>query len=59
MGLQEIADMLGVTRQRADQLTREKGFPDPMPERRHGYGKRRTWGQAAVRAWAEANGRLS
>jgi len=51
--------MLGVTRQRADQLTREKGFPDPMPERRHGYGKRRTWDEAAVRAWAEANGRLS
>jgi hypothetical protein len=26
----EIAEMLGVTRQRADQLSRQVGFPDPI-----------------------------
>jgi hypothetical protein len=29
-GIMEIAEMLGVSRQRADQLSRTRGFPDPL-----------------------------
>ena len=29
-GVTEIAEMLGVSRQRADQLSRTRGFPDPV-----------------------------
>lgn len=31
-GTSEIADRLGVTRQRAHTITRQKGFPDPYEE---------------------------
>lgn len=31
-GTSEIADRLGVTRQRAHTITRTKGFPDPYEE---------------------------
>jgi hypothetical protein len=30
VGVAEIAEMLNVSRQRADQLTRSKGWPDPV-----------------------------
>jgi hypothetical protein len=30
VGVAEIADLLGVSRQRADQLTRSKGWPEPV-----------------------------
>jgi len=30
VGVAEIAGLLGVSRQRADALTRRKGFPDPL-----------------------------
>lgn len=30
VGIAEIADLLGVSRQRADQLTRSKGWPEPV-----------------------------
>ena len=30
MGVADIAEMLGLSRQRADQLTRTRGFPDPV-----------------------------
>ena len=30
MGLKEIADLLGVSRQRAGQLAATKGFPEPV-----------------------------
>jgi hypothetical protein len=30
VGVAEVADLLGVSRQRADTLTRGKGFPDPV-----------------------------
>ena len=30
VGVTEVAGLLGVSRQRADQLTREKGWPDPV-----------------------------
>src|SRR6516225_9517264 len=30
IGVTEVASLFGVSRQRADQLTREKGWPDPI-----------------------------
>lgn len=50
----EIADLLGVTRQRVDQLSRSEGFPEPKAELAIG----RVWDRAAVVVWAQATGRL-
>lgn len=50
----ELAELLGVTRQRVDQLTRADGFPSPAAELAIG----RVWDRAAVIEWAKAVGRL-
>lgn len=50
VGVTEIAEMLGISRQRADQLSRTKGFPDPYQEMANG----RVWTSESVSAWAEA-----
>jgi predicted DNA-binding transcriptional regulator AlpA len=50
----EIAVMLGVSRQRVDQLTRMEGFPEPAAELAIG----RVWERADVEAWARETGRL-
>jgi hypothetical protein len=56
----EIAAMLGVSKQRADVLTRQKGFPDPAAEVEVGGGRRiRAWERDDVEAWARDTGRLS
>lgn len=52
-GVTEIALILDLSRQRADQLSRQKGFPDPAAELASG----RVWTAAAVMAWAKAAGR--
>ncbi|MHB1599307.1 MAG: DNA-binding protein [Acidimicrobiales bacterium] len=46
--------MLGVSRQRADQLSRTKGFPDPAADLAHG----RVWETADVEQWAREAGRI-
>jgi predicted DNA-binding transcriptional regulator AlpA len=46
MGVSEIAERLGVTKKRADQLVREKGFPDG---RRLKMGT--AWSTEDVEAW--------
>lgn len=53
VGTCEIALMLGVSRQRANQLSNEKGFPDPIAQLRMG----RIWNIAQVREWMTAKGR--
>jgi predicted DNA-binding transcriptional regulator AlpA len=50
----EIAEMLGVTRQRVDQLHRTEGFPEPAAELAIG----RVWRRQDVEAWARETGRL-
>lgn len=55
VGLAEIGDMLGVSRQRVDQLARTKDFPEPVATISAG----RIWRRADVEAWARATGRLS
>jgi predicted DNA-binding transcriptional regulator AlpA len=55
VGVNEIGDLLGVSRQRADQLSRLEGFPEPIGTIAAG----RIWRRADVEAWARATGRLA
>jgi predicted DNA-binding transcriptional regulator AlpA len=45
----EIAELLGVSKQRAHQIAEEKGFPAPLAE----DGRGRLWDRREVRAWAK------
>jgi predicted DNA-binding transcriptional regulator AlpA len=54
MGVTEIAEMLSLSRQRADQLSRNKGFPDPEAELSGG----RIWKRDDVERWARETGRI-
>jgi prophage regulatory protein len=55
VGVSEIAEMLDVTRQRVDQLTREDGsFPVPVATLTAG----RIWRRVDVERWAKKVGRL-
>jgi hypothetical protein len=55
VGVTEIGALLDVSRQRADQLTRLEGFPEPVAVISAG----RIWRRADVETWARATGRLS
>jgi prophage regulatory protein len=47
VGLHELAELLGVSRQRADQLVRQTGFPAPAAELKAG----RIWKKVEVDRW--------
>ena len=49
----QIANGLSVSRQRADQLSRQVGFPAPVSESLQG----RRWSLVAIRKWARDQGR--
>jgi prophage regulatory protein len=53
VGVTEIGELLDVSRQRADQLTRTEGFPEPIGTIAAG----RIWRLVDVEAWARATGR--
>lgn len=53
MGLHEIAELLDVSRARADQLVRQRDFPKPVAELKAG----RIWRAEAVERWKEQRGR--
>jgi len=54
VGIFEIASMLGVSRQRVDQISRTNGvFPDPMAELHAG----RIWRRDDIVRWANLSGR--
>jgi predicted DNA-binding transcriptional regulator AlpA len=55
VGVKEIGEMLGVTRQRADQLADTAGFPEPISRISAG----RIWRRQDVEAWAKATGRVT
>lgn len=55
MGTTEIAERLGVSRQRADQLSRTDGFPEPVAEIAAG----RIWLREEVEQWGRTSGRMS
>ena len=50
VGLHEVGAMIGVSRQRADQLARQTGFPKPVAELKAG----RIWRRADVQRWVDA-----
>ena len=54
MGSQEIADLLGVSRQRVQQITGHKDFPAPYDTLAMG----KVWNRRAVEEWARDHGRL-
>ena len=53
VGINEVAEMLGVSRTRADQLSRRPSFPEPKVR----HARVRLWEEKDVQAWMEANGR--
>ncbi len=53
VGLTEIAEMLGISPQRVDQLAATESFPEPVAELAAG----RVWKRADVEKWAKATGR--
>lgn len=56
VGLTEIAQILGLSRQRVDQLLRsDEAFPQPVANLTAG----RIWERADVEAWGRATGRLA
>ena len=55
VGIKEVADMLGVSRTRADQLSRRPGFPEPKVK----HARVRLWDDKDVQAWMKANRRSS
>jgi prophage regulatory protein len=54
VGLTEIAEILGVSRQRAGQLADGDDFPEPISVLAAG----RVWKRADIEAWARRTGRL-
>jgi predicted DNA-binding transcriptional regulator AlpA len=53
VGIKEIADMLGVSRTRADQLSRRPSFPEPKVR----HARVRLWEETEVQAWIETHRR--
>jgi prophage regulatory protein len=53
LAVSDIADLLGVSRQRAGQLTQTKGFPEPWTELRQGP----VWKRKPVERWMAKTGR--
>lgn len=53
VGAAEIMTLLGVSRQRVDQLTRRPDFPEPIADLSAG----RIWSRDAVVKWAQVTGR--
>lgn len=53
IGLIEVAELLSVSRQRADQITQSLGFPAPQADLANG----RIWLREEVERWARTDGR--
>jgi predicted DNA-binding transcriptional regulator AlpA len=53
VGAHEIAEMLGISRQRVNQMARERGFPKPFGRLRMGD----VWRRNVIEQWARDNGR--
>jgi predicted DNA-binding transcriptional regulator AlpA len=54
MGTSEIAKLLGVSRQRANQLAQREGFPEPIARLAAGP----IWESADIERWAREAGRI-
>lgn len=60
VGVTDIAALLGISRQRVDQLARDAlvGFPEPVQVNTTGLVKSRKWSLKEVTRWAKQTGRL-
>lgn len=54
MGVTEIAQLLGVSRQRVQQLAKTEGFPEPAARLVGAI----IWNRADVERWARETGRI-
>jgi predicted DNA-binding transcriptional regulator AlpA len=54
-GIREIADLLGVSRQRANQIAAKNDFPKPLDRIAAGP----VWRDSEVKAWAKGRGSSS
>lgn len=54
VGVAEVSQMLGVSRQRVTQLAKTKDFPTPAVSLAAGP----VWESASIEAWARATGRM-
>lgn len=54
VGVAEVATMLGLTRQRVNQLSRQEGFPEPLAVLSAG----KVWKRADIEKWAKRTGRM-
>lgn len=54
VGTYEIAELLGISRQRVQQLANTEGFPAPVAKLRVGH----IWLRADIERWARERGRL-
>lgn len=52
-GISEIAEMLGISKQRASQISVNEDFPKPLDRLASGP----VWRRSAVEKWAEKTGR--
>lgn len=61
IGIGEVSELLGLSRQRVDQLAADNraGFPEPVEVVVRGLAKRRLWDRKAVEAWGKKTGRLT
>lgn len=55
MGVAEVAELLGVSRQRVHQLVAQTGFPEPVAHLAAGL----IWERDEVERWARETGRLA
>ncbi len=53
VGINDIAEMLGVSRTRADRLSRRPSFPEPKVR----HARVRLWEDTEVQEWIKANRR--
>jgi len=56
IGIAGIMELFGISRARADQLTRKPGFPEPAAVV---DDRQRVWEKADVLTWARQTGRMS
>jgi predicted DNA-binding transcriptional regulator AlpA len=53
VGINDVAEMIGVSRPRADQLSRRPDFPEPKVR----HARVRLWDEDEVLEWIKANPR--
>jgi predicted DNA-binding transcriptional regulator AlpA len=58
MGVPEIAQLLQLSLSEADELTKERGFPEPAEQEQREKRMHYFWSRGEVENWARESGRL-